>query len=460
MTSGPYQSKLLRLAIAQYRQGVDRHHRAVRQARSTAALGVELGTVLALTPVSAAMKVVQNAGAKVRRAVSEGGWFALATDGMKTDATKLLDFSDFKEAATEPKDVVGLASLTGTALAESSMVQTLREVGLCLSSRQVKALLQSDEARVHNPSERFTLASIPLVGRLVSFGHRSVAGFLRRTDVKDREPENAGGEIAATQPFGVGVLKVTGVASDLETRSLHLVLGHTVIWDGLTVRQQAQLQQKILRLLEGNTEQHDFLSATICALQASSVAALIGKQSALTRPVHDFWVEVLRAVTWLKQRYGRRPISRLTGNQEAIEGVNSTANRVVLVTSHWIAFAEKAMLPSVSIETGLSGTGTGLLPVLEGEQMVVASRDKRSIFKQTTREQRSVVLVPEGMATAQSQRNQADYWETDIIAVDYIEHPLETVLKWVDRILLWVEAQWQTLTRWLSQLVRRLGTDL
>ncbi|MEL7316104.1 MAG: hypothetical protein AAFN08_14350, partial [Cyanobacteria bacterium J06559_3] len=298
-----------------------------------------------------------------------------------------------------------------------------------LSSRQVKALLQCKDS-AHQPSERLTLADLPIVGRLVIFGRRSVAGLLRRMDVQDSEFASTGVEIATVQTHGLGSLKVTGVASDLKMRSLHLVLGSTVIWDRLTVRQQARLQQKILRLLEGDTEQHYFLSATIHALRVSSVAALIGKQSTLTRPVHDFWVEVLRAVTWLKQRYGARPISCLT--------------------SRWRAFAEQAMLPSVSIETGLSGTETGLLPALEGEQIVVASRDRRFIFNQTMREQRSAVLAPEGMATAQSQRNQADYWETGIVAVDYIEHPLETVLKWVDRILLWIEAQWQTLTSWLS----------
>jgi len=451
MTSGPYQSKLLRLAIAQYRQSVDRHHRAVRQARSTAVLGVELGTVLALTPVSAAMKAVQNAGVRARQAIAEGGWFALANDVMKPDAIKLLDFANFEEAVIEPEDATGLASLAGSALAEGSMVQTLRAVGLCLSSRQVKALSTS-ENRSHRPSTSVTLMSMPFVGRLVSLGRRSVAGLLRRTDVKGSELESAGGEIATAQISGLGSRKVTGVASDLKTRSLHLVLDNTVIWDGLTARQQARLQQKILRLLEGDTEQHYFLSATIRALQASSVVALIGKQSALTRPVHDFWVEVLRVVTWLKQQYGVRPISRLMGSNEEIEGVNLTANRLASVTSRWGALAENATLPSVSIETGLSGPEIALLPVLAGEQGVVSVRENQSLFKQTKCEQRSAALVLKGMEAAQSQQKQADYWETDVIAIDYIEHPLETVLKWVDRILLWIEVQWQNLTSWISQL--------
>jgi hypothetical protein len=39
-----------------------------------------------------------------------------------------------------------------------------------------------------------------------------------------------------------------------------------------------------------------------------------------------------------------------------------------------------------------------------------------------------------------------------VIAFDYIEHPLEKLLKWVDRICLWVEDRWQTFKGWLLRL--------
>ncbi|MEL7052328.1 MAG: hypothetical protein AAGM45_11155, partial [Cyanobacteria bacterium J06588_5] len=36
-------------------------------------------------------------------------------------------------------------------------------------------------------------------------------------------------------------------------------------------------------------------------------------------------------------------------------------------------------------------------------------------------------------------------WEADVVSVNYIEHPLEKLLKWIDRIFLWLEKLWQTL---------------
>ncbi len=45
--------------------------------------------------------------------------------------------------------------------------------------------------------------------------------------------------------------------------------------------------------------------------------------------------------------------------------------------------------------------------------------------------------------------------DAKVVAFEYVEHPLETVLKWIDRLLTWVEGQWQILMevwrRWLSR---------
>ncbi|MGB7488156.1 MAG: hypothetical protein WA901_18330, partial [Phormidesmis sp.] len=40
--------------------------------------------------------------------------------------------------------------------------------------------------------------------------------------------------------------------------------------------------------------------------------------------------------------------------------------------------------------------------------------------------------------------------EANVISVDYVEHPLETLLKWIDKILLWVEKRWQIVLEWRS----------
>ncbi len=67
--SSPYQSNILRFLVGQYRAGVDRHRRAVMITRSTVALGVEVGSVLAMTPVYAAVRMSQSVGRKLRQSV-------------------------------------------------------------------------------------------------------------------------------------------------------------------------------------------------------------------------------------------------------------------------------------------------------------------------------------------------------------------------------------------------------
>ncbi len=72
--SSPYQSNLLRFLVGQYHSGIERHRQAVRKTRSAVAFGVEMGAevgmVLAMTPVYAAVRVSQSAGRKLRQSVT------------------------------------------------------------------------------------------------------------------------------------------------------------------------------------------------------------------------------------------------------------------------------------------------------------------------------------------------------------------------------------------------------
>jgi hypothetical protein len=73
--SGPYQSNILRFLVGQYHSGVERHRQAVRKTRAAAIFGVEVaaevGMVLAMTPVYAAVRVSQSAGRKLRQPVTK-----------------------------------------------------------------------------------------------------------------------------------------------------------------------------------------------------------------------------------------------------------------------------------------------------------------------------------------------------------------------------------------------------
>ncbi|MEL6900963.1 MAG: hypothetical protein AAFP07_08440 [Cyanobacteria bacterium J06606_4] len=44
-------------------------------------------------------------------------------------------------------------------------------------------------------------------------------------------------------------------------------------------------------------------------------------------------------------------------------------------------------------------------------------------------------------------------WDVDVITISYVEHPLERLLKWIDRIFVWLEKQWHLL--WARQIGER-----
>ncbi|MEO0855178.1 MAG: hypothetical protein AAFY15_16980, partial [Cyanobacteria bacterium J06648_11] len=150
--------------------------------------------------------------------------------------------------------------------------------------------------------------------------------------------------------------KVTGVACDVETRSLVLIRDHQWVWKGLSAEQQCQLHQKIEALLadvalvlsdamaEGWRVTGDGLGefalpgvkglakAGSAAMDvagnssgemteadsAATVLAGANDSSGLAVPSVSLWVEVLRAVAWLQRRIA--VARRLPGQQLRLAG--------------------------------------------------------------------------------------------------------------------------------------------
>ena len=116
--------------------------------------------------------------------------------------------------------------------------------------------------------------------------------------------------------------QITGVASDLESRSLGLILGHTAVWDGRTQDQQSQLQQQIahfMHLIKGigelkerpidspsmSTTSASIISTTdsrLRSLRRYSTQAATRMKNKLVQPIHSFWVAVLWLIDELSQR--------------------------------------------------------------------------------------------------------------------------------------------------------------
>ena len=366
MTSSPYQSNLLRFAISQYRRGRDRHRRAVRQARGTATLGVSLGVALTVFPVYALVKASRLVGQRLKQSVNNmrlsGRLF-----GLKADTTGLIDFSDFDALPTalEPSVNAELASSSETS---SVMAQTLMAVGSCLSPAQVKLLREM----------------------------RGQSGD-RFTDLLTAE---AGDCIAG---------RITAIASDLETRSLVLVLGHTLVWHGLSAAQQQQLWAQIARLISGGYPERSFFRAgSSAAFTPSSTAKVLpGQSRGLMRPILSFWVEVLKTVAQRQKRTQR------------------FSSRLPKLSGGFGRLSDSSPKPRLAPGPALIEAASNLYCALPAHRPITSA------------------VKPSGSA------NTAD-WEADVLATSYIEHPLEKLLKWVDQSLLWLETHWQRLKSWLS----------
>lgn len=390
MTSGPYRSNLLRFAIAQYRRGIARHRSAVR----TVGSGAATGAVIAFLPVYAVASVSRLASQWVRqrfqRLLSHKN-----LPGVKAKVAKLLDFSDFEETSLTVPDRIALETNKGSA--EQVMAQTLTTVGDCLSVVQIN---------------------------LLSSVNQRPAGLLKRMQGLFAQKSS---EVASSD-------RITGVASDLERRSLVLVKGYTVAWHGLSAQQQSKLQKKIAALLSGECVDNAL------ALPSEADLALSEKGHSLAWSVRSFWVEVLRIMAWL-QRGRRSDVAfQLASGSAQLPGSNRAGLKAA---SPKKAILWRASLKGDSSERARLQVAT-TLPVVSCPKLG-SSTDSSKLNRWASAE-----MSPSDENIVDGDR----CLEAAVITVEYVEHPLETVLKWVDRLLLRLEDLWHMLKQWLLSLRR------
>ncbi len=374
MTSGPYQSNLLRFAIAQYRQAIARHQIAVRTVRS----GVVTDAAVSLIPVYAVVNASLLAG-KWFNHHFQRSFHQQKLPGVRAKLAKLLDFSNFKETSLTVPDVVALE--TQNSSAEQIMAQTLAMVGACLSTEQINLL----------SSAQRPAGLLKRIRGLFDFQKS------REIDVSDR---------------------ITGVASDLETRSLVLVKDHILTWHGLSAEQQIKLQQKIAVLLSGEYE-----VKAPPALSSQGDLASSEESRSLAWSVRSFWVEVLRVMAWLQRGHRSDIAFQLASGSAQLSGSGKAGLEITR--------SERASLKMAGSKIAISSSGIGF------------SEAGASALDRLT----SVEISPSD-DIVDGER----CLEAAVIAVDYIEHPLEKVLKWVDRLLLRLEDLWQMLKQWLLSL--------
>ncbi|MEL7522897.1 MAG: hypothetical protein AAGJ80_15005, partial [Cyanobacteria bacterium J06553_1] len=248
--SSPYQSSVLRFVVGQYRDGLDRHRRAVRHARTSVTLGVEVGASLALVPAYAVARAAKTVQRKLKETVINRSLGAMG------ETARLLDFSDFDEslAIATPQPDSAIDTVTEALAAkgdflshEKPLLQTLCAVGSCLLPHQINALITISTAeQLHEQDAQSAdglqrASRLPTLDRVFQWGKRTLSQaaalpILRRQNHRPIVKKQHDLEVAQ---------RITGVASDLETRSLVLVLNHERIWKGLSARQQKKLQVQI-----------------------------------------------------------------------------------------------------------------------------------------------------------------------------------------------------------------------
>ena len=192
----------------------------------------------------------------LRRLFEKGGF------GFGEKAKKLLDFSDFDPLAVqflrglepEADQCVEPACFDNSAIvhSETAIMQTLVTVGRYLFPSQVDDLL-GDALPQENLSEnKLTGSGVRFsTSRFVALGRRCLNWIVRRTETVSLLRREAvlitSADASVDRKYGL----ITGVASDVVTRSLVLVQDHIKVWNGLTPEQQRKLHSQISRFLSG-----------------------------------------------------------------------------------------------------------------------------------------------------------------------------------------------------------------
>ena len=221
MVYGPYQSKLLRLVLGQYRKGLDRHRRAVRQTRSTVVTGAVLGGTWALVPLQAAVRWSQQWARQLKRITTSERSQRLGSSEVECEAT----------------DDSGAISQVLSVLDDTFLASTLSTQKISGLAGGIKALLL----------------------------HRFA--WLRR----NRDAQ------------------ITGFASDLETRSLLLVIDYTSVWGGLSGDQQQKLEREIAKRLAGTA---------VCAVEGPANGLDLSISSGLAKPVRSMGLASRSSSGW------------------------------------------------------------------------------------------------------------------------------------------------------------------
>lgn len=232
---------------------------------------------------------------------------------------------------------------------------------------------------------------------------------------------------------------IQGVASDLVTRNLVLVtLGNQIV-DSLTADQRNRLQQAIILLLTAYTAEYAQIGRRGLTLEAQS-AELSCSQTVSVRWSPLRWLR--QAIAWMQTQprawityglSGAKGLARLclaSGEQGFVRLAAALPGDQPLLLLPWDRrwpqqSSIRQSLPTVPVPPALGSNGFPVAIAYGGAAAMVA--------------QPRLSLETGDFGTI----------EVDVTGVNYIDHPLVRVLRWLDRGLSWLEVRLHRLWQWL-----------
>ena len=181
----------------------------------------------------------------------------------------------------------------------------------------------------------------------------------------------------------------TTLASSIQTRRLVLVNSKNEIFDIFTPEQQSDLQHYIARIMQAYQQSRTIVPRRHRQLSVKAILA-IGGVFIATLPM-EF----------------RKAWSQLAAGPQTPELPHITTSSSLAQPSSQIFYPQTAA-------SATAKTGNHRLPHRAAKSRRLSS-------------------------------NSPDAFEANVNSVSYVEHPLERVLRWLDRILTWCEGQWQKL---------------
>ena len=421
---------------------MNRHRLAVRKTRLSVALGRELGVVVAVTPVYALFRTAQDIGKRAGKVLKQ------AVDKLQlspvqleaVELTKLVDLSNFARLP------VGRGDAEKNQNAEGGVNPNLVSDNLIDRVNNHSVLVRSEAMMVEvlvTVGEKLLIRQRrQLLGQLSwwQFFGAKTSGFIKRLIVRSHQLDNVASdqlpsvqEIAGKDLLSAKSQKITGIASDISTKSLVLVLGNITVWNGLSAEQQKCIQDKIDTFLGvcdaspqvsscdsrsrlvSNTVADTRLgipqAKTAQIVSKTSQAALSIAKDGLVQPVRSFWIAVLQVMSeWF-----------CCGKNVACPR-HLTPECLKLPTLSFLVGRSVDSLPSDSLSS--------LQYILPISCRYVSPLPQHVYSVQTA-------------TLSTTTGDTSSYLDATVISVDYIEHPLEKFLKWVDRCLVQIETWWQ-----------------